>query len=736
MSEAPVGFHSIVRQSREVEELKRFIKARKLLVSTIDTHRAIIGPVSTAWILSEVERRVPWEKVPPQLQKRLCPASGAPPRAINTNWLPKLEPALNAHILAGVILFGARLFGHGTPDNDEGVSFQEIDHDIVIAGMIHGTFGLRDAHSAFLPERQRIVEEHFLQEQFGEGVLHRVWALREMLAIFEMALKRNLPMPFFPREYANAIAAIMTARLRLTARAAGDRIFATLDEPKRAELLAAGIDPGDPDAVFPERPYLERDFLAARAAISLPGVDGETILEPVRDVLLRGIEHVLYHGTGVHELVGKYGSAIRNFHCALPLWERYSPIVRRTLLNRAGEMVEIAGPFALGTLYRTSLEVTRYLHAVRRKGGGTGAGHSFLVSSRVEILLDRHLSIPVVAGSDCHDVVEDGGFSVAGYDQNLELFALRFGAPLAALVSEVTDPLSKEDGPVKAVATARSPTLVPMEKAYNLGQLAELRSRATDPDMPFTLQGIIMKLADFGTTKEEGLHDPALMTGVWRHSGARICWDQTSKGRIVRPLIDRLLVEINISRTDPFYHQREGSLPTYLLGRLWEVVRYTFDIADLYMVQNLAILAAEYDLTAKQRQTLLEHFLSDERLSDESSAFFDGLLDDSRLDPTVRRKGLTATYMLVPQGDPVRDLTRLVDYRKAARWRAKNREDIGLPPLSAAIVEEVLLHWERSMTEIGALKSARVDLPTGESSPTPQNPEPMEPELQKFRHSD
>lgn len=45
-----------------------------------------------------------------------------------------------------------------------------------------------------------------------------------------------------------------------------------------------------------------------------------------------------------------------------------------------------------------------------------------------------------------------------------------------------------------------------MEKAYNLGQLAEVRSRATDPEEPFTLQGIVMKLADFGA---RGISRPA-----------------------------------------------------------------------------------------------------------------------------------------------------------------------------------------------------------------------------------
>lgn len=696
MSDTPSNCPESVRDGRETDEVRRLIRARRLIVGTVDSHRAIVGRVSPAWILGEVERRVPWDRVSELMRRRLRPASGSPPKEINTNWLPKLEPELNGHMLAGVILFGARLYGHGTPDSEAGVGFQEIDHDLVIAGMIHASFGLRDEHSAYLPERRRIVDETFLQQEFGEGVLDRVWNLREQLAIFDMGLERGQPPAVFTREYANAIAAVKAARLRLTARAAGDRIFSTLDEFKRAELRAAGFDPGEPDAVFPERPFLERDYLAARAAMALPGVDVETIREPVRDVLLRSVEHVLHHGTPVEELVGKYGSAIRNFHCALPLWEHYSPIVRRTHRNRAGELVELAGPFALGTLYRTSLEVTRYLHNVRRKGGGTGAGHSFVVAARVERLLGRNISVPVIAGADCHDVVEDGGFAVAGYDQNLELFALRFGAPLAALVAEVTDPSAKEDGPAKAGATVHSPALVMMEKAYNLGQLAELRSRATDPEEPFTLQGIVMKLADFGATMNEGLRDPRMMTGPWKHSGARVYWDHTSKGRIVRPVLERLLVEIRISRADPFYHRRAGNLSPGLIGCLWDMLSWSFDVADLYTAQNLAILATEYGLPPERRQRLLDHFFSPRTGGEASVPLFDELLDERALDPEVRRKGLSAAHRLVPNEAPVRDLTRLSEYCESARWRAKAREEFGLPSCSAATIAEVTQHFETS----------------------------------------
>jgi hypothetical protein len=307
-----------------------------------------------------------------------------------------------------------------------------------------------------------------------------------------------------------------------------------------------------------------------------------------------------------------------------------------------------------------------------------------------------HASVPAIAGSDCHDVVEDGGLQVAGYDQNLELFASRFGAPLAALVAEVTDSFAKEDGPVKARATAGHQYLVPMEKAYNLGQLAELRSRATDPKMPFTIQGVFMKIADFGTTHEEGLYDPGLMTGHWRHSGARFFWDHFSKGKIVRPLLERVCVEIRVSRTDPFYHEREGSVPPSFIDHLRKVLSWSFDTSDLYMAQNLAILAREHGVDSERRGVLLDFILGEGEATGDSAVFLAEFFDDSRLDPKVRRRGLSATYRLTPDGDPIRDVSRLLEYRGAARWRHTVRKELELPPLSPGKVAEALTHWEQS----------------------------------------
>src|SRR6185369_1394172 len=146
--------------ARSVQELRWVIRARRLLAAAVDDHRAIAGSVSAAWLLAEAERQIPWERLPPVLQERFLPPAGAPPRAIPSNWLPKLEPSLNAHVLAGVILMGPRMFGS-----------EVVDLARVVAAMIHGTFGLRDRASAFLPAHHRTVDEAYLREEFGEEVL-------------------------------------------------------------------------------------------------------------------------------------------------------------------------------------------------------------------------------------------------------------------------------------------------------------------------------------------------------------------------------------------------------------------------------------------------------------------------------------------------------------------------------------------------------------------------------------
>lgn len=679
-----------------MDDVASLVRARYLLAATLDDHRAIVGRVSRAWILSETERQVARSQLPEAVLRHPSLAglgAGAPDERLNTNRLPKLEPLINAYVLAGAILYGTRLYGAGTADEGLGVRCREMENELIIAAMVHATLGQPDRFSALLPAERRTVDEDRIAELFGADVLRHLVELRRHLAAFDdaQAVAPGTDLAI-PPPYANAIAALKASLLRLTARAAGDGIFRLLDEAKRAELEERGVAVGAPGDAFPEWPYLASDYATACAAVALPGVDAATIRTPVEGQLLRNVGYVLDRAVPPGHLVGRYGAALHQFHTVLPILYRYSPVNRR-LASGEGEgeaSREVEGPYALGTLHLTGLEVTRYLNNVRRKGYGTGAGHSFVVSSRAEFVLRGHRSVPILAGCDCHDVIEDGGLSVTGYDHSLELFAARFGAPLAALVAEVTDSITKADGPAKAATFLDQPTLVLPDELYNVGQFEELRAVATDPAVPFTLAGAVMKLADTGTTQAEGLRDPDLMVGVWRHSGARVFWDQTVRGSIVRPLWERLAAELRLSQADPFYHRRSGTLPAFTLQRLRELLTWSFEHADLYAVQNLALLAREYGLDPDGRQALIAGFLAPDVDQADFAATLDARLDDACLPAEVRQRGLAATYRLQPDGAAVRDPARLLDYRRSAARRSALRDELGIEPPPAGHRDDVV----------------------------------------------
>jgi len=696
-----------------MDDVTNLVRARYLLAAALDDHRAIVGRVSRAWIASETERRIPRSEVPEALRHHPAVVGddpGSPGGRLNTNRLLKLEPLINAYILTGAILYGTRLYGAGTADAEQGVKFAEIENDLIIAAMIHATLGRRDRLSALLPEDRKVVDEAYVEGMFGAGVLRHVGELRRHLADFHGAPADgpNTPPdapgapPPIPAPYANAIAALEAAMLRLTARAAGDGIFGLLDEAKRAELVRRGIDVGEPGDPFPERRYLARAYAMAQAAAALPGVDAETIRAPVEEQLLRNVAYVLDGAVPRGHLVGRYGAAVHHFHTALPLMYRYSPVNRRVVAGEGETSCEVEGPYALGTLHLTGLEVTRYFHNVRRKGYGTGAGHSFVVSSRAESVLRGHRCVPILAGCDCHDLVEDGGLSVTGYDQSLELLAVRFGAPLGALVAEVTDSITRSDGPTKAAAFLDQPRLVLADELYNVGQYDELRAVATDPGVPYTLAGAVIKLADTGTTHEEGLLAPHLMTGVWRHSGARVYWD-LNRSAIVRPIWERLATEIRLGGADPFYYRRADAIPAYTIERLKALVAWSLAMADLYAVQNLAILAREYGLDEGGRRALVDRFLADDVAeSDVAETDFAAALaglDDARLEPEVRRRGLPATYRLAPDGSAARDPDKLLAYRRLAARRRSLRRELGLDPPPTGRLGDVIRRLDVPMRD-------------------------------------
>jgi len=143
----------------------------------------------------------------------------------------------------------------------------------------------------------------------------------------------------------------------------------------------------------------------------------------------------------------------------------------------------------------------------------------------------------------------------------------------------------------------------------------------------------------------------------------------------VQPLLARLRLEVRTG----------GDLPPHLRECLRRVLVWSFDTADLYLAQNAAILAGEYHLDKGDREALLRGFLEDG-----APLLLDSWLDDTRLDPEVRRRGLAATHRLVPGRPPVRDLTRLRTAAESSVWRRQVRRELSLPPLPPEKVEELL----------------------------------------------
>jgi hypothetical protein len=674
------------RNDEPTDEMK-LLKALNLLASTIDDQRAIIGPVSRDWVKSEIEMNIRIPDIPLQildtiqgrdmLAHEIFPDQEIDPNDIrpadidlekvaghirvNTNRLAKLEPVINAAVLTGILLLGKQKYGR----KQKGIP--EIENDLIIAAMIYDTLGRKDRFSALLPLEYETVHDQYIRDYLGENVLRHIVEIRRHLEAFESAIKGGTESTLnIPMEYANVLASIAAARLRLTARAAGDRLFSTLDEKKKNELRMAGIET---DGEFPEQPYLERDYKTAKAALALKGVDHATIREPLTSTLMTAVQDVLEDASKVTRLCGRRGKALHDVHLNLPMMEYYN----------AAET-----PNSLATVYMAAMESMRHLDRGRRKGNGTMLAHSFRIAGIMEQVLGCTTSPIMAAVAILHDIVEDGSRGTIGYDQSLEKVRLRFGGPIAAMVSEVTDSNSKLDGPRKAMSTYYHPALVSPEKQYDVSRFTEMHTKPTDAGKPYTLPGMLTKLVDFLATQEEGIRDPDIMLGWWKHSGIRIFWDQNIKGNVVRPLIERIVLEIKLSRMDVNYERKNDAVPTELLEHICRLLERVLDTADMYMVQNLAILADEYGLHEDEQQYLVAAF-TDSTMSREQfeNKIFNELLEDARLEARIEAgivpgKPYVALFKKVDTPPVSKDTSAFMEYRQSALRRQEIRAELGL----------------------------------------------------------
>lgn len=685
--------HTAPTKAKQHEDLRYLARAYGLLAGTCDSERVIAGRISRQWIATEVEHPVPLAALPRALFKtqrgrdllasELFEDSNVDPESIdpdqldidtlgaglqiNSNRIPKLEPRIHVAVLVANILSGVRLYG------DHGNGVPSLGHDVVIAAMIQDAIGKPYLFSSLSSEEYELVDNDYLLTWFGPRIAHLAGTYRDALIRFEaaMAAGESLDLPNVDHIH-SVLAAIYSSRLRLTARAAGDGVINFLDPELQKELKAAGVAT---DNEFPERPFLEHDYHLTHSAFKLPGVDHYALREPLRNTLLIAVEDTLENSSKRVRLSGRRGKAVHEVHLNLPMMEHF---------------VAAESPNSIETVHLASLEMMRSLDKGRRKSISTMTAHAFRISALAERLLGNALEPMVVSLAMLHDVVEDGSRRVTGSDHSLRKIMFRFGGPIAAMVSELTDSTlaSPEavamEGADKARRTLDHPHIISPEEQYNVTRFTEMNLQPTDKGQPYTLSGIVVKLLDTLVSLEEGIRDPELFTGWWRHSGARIFWVENMRGRIVNPLIERLVREINQSQSDPAYLTRPHRVTRTRLKAGKILLESTLNYFDLYATQNLAILSDEYGLDEGQREFLIRSF-NDDNINEKTfhELVIDGMLTEERLMSAIRagRVPDRAYVTLYPKGvkpDESSDPETFLSYRISALRRKAIRQELGL----------------------------------------------------------
>jgi len=676
-----------VARAYQLTDLVKLVRAYGVLAGTGDMERVIAGEISRRWISTEVEHLVPLSSLSAKLfntqrgrdllateiygDQDIDPETIDPQQLdiedigkhclINTNRLPKLEPSIHAAILAANMLLGVRLYGN------HGQGMPGMTHDMIVATMLHGTLGKRYRYSAITSSDHEIIDDSYLFSWFGDVVADNVRLLSDYLQSFETAIENGVTPQAPPSpEIATAVAAIEASRLRLTARATGDQVISFLDVHSRQELARNGVDV---DSDFPERPYLEQDYARAQIAFGLTGVDHYALREPLRNTLLMAVRDALDDPDKRERLAGRRGKAVHEVHMNLPVMEYY---------------VAADNPNSIETVHLASLEMMRALEKGRRKSLSTMSAHAFRISAIAERVLGRALEPLIITLAMLHDVVEDGSARVTGYGHSLRKIQFRFGGPIAAMVSELTDSNAPTDGVNKAAVTLSHPHLMQPQEQYNFGSFTRTNLQPTEAGLPYTLSGIVIKLLDTVISLEEGIRDPELMTGHWRNSGARIYWAERARGAIVYPLIERLLLELKASQIDPKYYRRPHSVNTVRLRAGLALLDTTMMYLDLYATQNLAILAFEYGLDAVQRDTLIGLFYDPNVNEDQFEArVLVDLLHDEKLKASIKKGVLecvahSTLYGKDATGDSPRNESTFKAYRRSALRRHAIRQELQL----------------------------------------------------------
>ena len=695
----------------QLTDLVKLVRAYGVLAGTGDMDRVIAGQISRRWISKEVEHFVPLSSLPENLfntqrgrdllaaelfkDKDIDPETIDPKSLnieadgqsclINTNRLPKLEPCIHAAVLAANMLLGVRHYGN------HGLGMPTMTHDMIVATMLQGAVGKAYRYSAITSADHEIVDDSYIFTWFGDSVAAHVSELNEYLQHFEAAIERGEAPESPPSpQIASAVAAIAASQLRLTARAAGDQVISFLDSESLDELASKGIDI---HCDFPERPFLEAEYNRAQIAFGLNGVDHYALREPLRNTLLMAVKDTLEDSSKRERLSGRRGKAVHEVHINLPIMEYY---------------VAADNPNSLETVHLASLEMMRSLEKGRRKSLSTMSAHAFRISAIAERVLGRALQPMIVTLAMLHDVVEDGSMRVTGYGHSLRRIQFRFGGPIAAMVSELTDSNAHTDGVNKAAVTLSHPHLLQPQEQYDFSSFSQTNLKPTEANLPYTLSGIVIKLLDTVVSLEEGIRDPELMTGHWRNSGARIYWAERVRGAIVYPLMERLLLEIKASQIDPKYYRRPHSVNNVRLRAGMALLDTTMMYLDLYVTQNLAILALEYKLGRVQRDTLISLFY-DPNVNEEQfkSRVLVDLLNDKHLRESINDGVLECIAHSTLFGkdatlESERNESTFLTYRASALRRHAIRQELQLDSadkLSALALrkEQVLRRFDQTI---------------------------------------
>jgi hypothetical protein len=200
--------------------------------------------------------------------------------------------------------------------------------------------------------------------------------------------------------------------------------------------------------------------------------------------------------------------------------------------------------------------------------------------------------------------------------------------------------------------------------------------------VPYTLSGIVIKLLDTVVSLEEGIRDPELMSGYWKHSAARIYWAERDRGEIVQPLLERLLIELKESQIDPRYRARPHHINIVRLKAGLSLLELVMMYLDMYAVQNLALLAYEYGLNETERENLISLF-HDKNVDDEQFKLraLDGLLSDEKLDASIGNnlvpgRGFTTLFPKNASARCERDDRTFMSYRASALRRQEIRREL------------------------------------------------------------